>query len=84
MNQDDIYNLLLLLLLMSNERDGDGFDRNDGCNRNDNRNRTTRGSLNELIIASMLMSSCNNRDEATLANALNACNRARNNTNTTF
>lgn len=50
MNQDDIYNLLLLLLLMSNERDGDDA----------NTCRSTRGSLNELIIASLLLNSCNN------------------------
>ncbi|MDE6398227.1 MAG: hypothetical protein K2L51_02805 [Clostridiales bacterium] len=77
MNQDEIYNLLLLLLLMSNERDG-----NDN-NANNNRNISLRGSLNELIIASMLMSSCNNRDCVSLSTLANRCG-LNNNPDTTF
>lgn len=79
MNQDDIYNLLLLILLMSNEREND----------TELTNRSARGSLNELIIASMLISSCNN-PSADAANALsgNSSCRCRNNNanngNTTF
>ncbi len=79
MNQDDIYNLLLLLLLMSNERDGND---NSSCRCN---GQSTRGSLNELIIASMLMSNCNGRDAAATAELANSvCNGAYNNRNTTF
>ncbi len=74
MNQDDIYNLLLLLLLMSNERENDEND----C-------RSTRGSLNELILASMLLNSCNSRDTDSRSVTRDACGRIRNNdTNTTF
>ena len=74
MNQDDIYNLLLLILLMSNEKDGCPTD----C-------RSTRSSLNELIIASLLMSSCNSRDTALVVDNLSAssCRRCPDG-NTTF
>ncbi len=72
MNQDDIFNLLLLILLMSNERDND----------TDSDCRSARGSLNELIIASMLMGSCNSRD-ATSTTRNDPCGRTRND-NTTF
>lgn len=51
MNQDDIYNLLLLILLMSNEKDNDSAN----C-------LSARGSLNELILASLLLNSCNSRN----------------------
>lgn len=72
MNQDDIYNLLLILLLMSNEREnGD----NAPCPP------TVRGSLNELILASMLISSNSGRETATTTT--NACGR-RSTENTTF
>lgn len=72
MNQDDIYNLLLLILLMSNEREND----------TENTTRSARGSLNELIIASMLMSNCNSRDNQCCDN--NDCRCSRNNENATF
>ena len=68
MNQDDIYNLLLLLLLLSNERD------------NDDTSMSTRGSLNELILASMLLNSCSTREGI---DANGTCPR-RNSGNTTF
>lgn len=71
MNQDDIYNLLLILLLMSNEREnGD----NAPCPP------TVRGSLNELILASMLISSNSGRENTA---ATNVCGR-RSTDNTTF
>ena len=76
MNQDEIYNLLLLLLLMSNERDGTG-------NNNDNRNTSLRGPLNELIIASMLLSSCNSNDTVSLSSLANRCG-LNNDPNATF
>lgn len=70
MNQDEIYNLLLLILLMSNERDAD----------NDSTVRTTRGSLNELILASMLISSCNTRNNDFGNDSDNCPNNRRNTT----
>ncbi len=74
MNQDDIYNLLLILLLMSNERGGN----DNPCNSN-----STRGSINELIIASMLLNSCNTRDGCPDALS-DGCGRIRRGDNTTF
>lgn len=76
MDQDDIYNLLLLLLLMSNERSN--CDCENSCGN-------TRGSINELILASMLLNSCNSRDNSVSAQNDNngGCGRRRNG-NTTF
>ena len=70
MNQDEIYNLLLIILLMSNEREND----------TDATVRTAQGSINELIIASLLINSCNSNDTTNPSN----CNCGRNNGNTTF
>ena len=70
MNQDDIYNLLLLLLLMSNQRDETSA------------TVSTHAALNDLILTSMLLSSCSGRDGIS-GNGC-ACNRNTVNTNTTF
>lgn len=50
MNQDEIYNLLLLLLLMSNEKG-----RNDGSCA-----PSSKGTFNDIILAALLLNSCNN------------------------
>lgn len=52
MNQDDIYNLLLMMLMLGNER-----------GNADTTTVSTRSSLNELMITAMLLSSCSGRDE---------------------
>lgn len=49
MNQDEIFKLLLIILLLSNEKDNDGCER--GCNRYSN--------LNEIILVCLLMNACN-------------------------
>lgn len=73
MNQDDIYNLLLLLLLMSNQRDETSA------------TVSTHAALNDLILTSMLLSSCSGRDGISgLSGNGCACNRNTVNTNTTF
>ena len=77
MDQDEIYNLLLLVLLMSNSRDG-----------NDT-GLSTQGSVNELILASMLLNSLNGRssgdDDDDSDNRRCSCSRRnQNNGNTTF
>ena len=66
MNQDEIHNLLLLLLLLSNNStDSDG------------NTQTNVGTINDIILAAMLLRSCNG------GNNDNSCNRCPN-VNTTF
>lgn len=52
MNQNEIYNLLLIILLLSNEK-------SNGCGC-DNSCSSGCGNLNEIIIISLLMSNSNN------------------------
>lgn len=74
MNQDEIYNLLLILLLMSNERDG-----------SDDFTQTTRGALNEIILTALLINGRNPEDSDTRTQNNNcSCPRTRQNGNTTF
>ena len=76
MNQDEIYNLLLLVLLMSNSRDGSDS------------GLSNQGSVNELILASMLLNSLNNgngdNDDDSDGRRCSCSRRNQNNGNTTF
>lgn len=65
MNQDEIFKLLLMLLLISNEKAGCNTGCNDGCNN------STFSSLNEIIICMFLMNACRP----------DSCNNSRNNDN---
>ena len=65
MNQDEIHNLLLLLLLIGNNSAGAGTD-----------TQTSVGAINDIILAAMLLKSCNGSPD-------NSCNRCPN-IDTTF
>lgn len=66
MNQDEIHNLLLLLLLIGNNNAG-----------TDDGTQTQVGAINDIILAAMLLRSCNN------TNSNDSCNRCPN-IDTTF
>ena len=76
MDQDEIYNLLLLVLLMSNSRG----DSDSGL--------SNQGSVNELILASMLLNNLNNGggddNDDSNGRRCSCSRRNQNNGNTTF
>ena len=65
MNQDEIHNLLLLLLLIGNNSAGTDTD-----------SQTSVGTINDIILAAMLLKNCNSGSD-------NSCNRCPN-IDTTF
>ena len=74
MDQDEIYNLLLLVLLMSNSR-GDS-----------DTGLSNQGAVNELILASMLLNNLNNdsSNDSSDERRCSCSRRNQNNGNTTF